>query len=376
MAAIGGIFNTDGRRADTEALMRMSKAMSRRGQGERSALILGGCSMFWGDAQKDSSLSELSDVILLCDGEIYTEDGSVKAKFFGESDARLCAEMFGKYGADTHAYLWGEYAIVALDRKKGELVLFRDREGGRPLYYTQYMGSVAFSSEIKSLIAFLGEARIDRDKARLHILSRYGQYSGEDIYTYINDVRAGNGVKVSRCGTERFDFGQRSSAEEYESSVKNTVEGDFVCPDEEGLKRMLCEILYAFDYPQFDCLMPTFLRDCERARENEKSVVDGALCLCFTYAAERRDRLSTMIGYRPRCIPPERHKPKERELKRMEQILRSLLSETDKTKLEYIFGCDITDEALKIENTERRIRSLGMLIQSDMWYDGYRISLD
>ena len=375
MAAIGGIFNADGRRADSGALVRMSRAMSRRGLGGRSALILGGCALIWGDGQGDSALSEQSDVILLCDGEIYV-GGGARAEFFGESGARLCAEAFRKYGVDSHAHLRGEYAIAAFDRKKGELALLRDREGGRPLYYTCLRDGVAFASEIKGLIAFLGEAQVSRERVRLQVLSRYGEYGGEDIYTYINDVRAGSGVVISGRGTDRFGFGQRTAWEEYGGELKGVIEGDLVCPDEEGLKRMLCEILYAFDYPQFDHLMPTFLRDCERARETEGYIADGALCLDLGYAAERRDRLSAMIGYRPRCVPPDRHRIKEKELKRMEQILRSILSGIDRAKLEYIFGAGITEEIFKIENIARRIRCLGMLIQSDMWYDGYRISLD
>lgn len=375
MAAIGGIFNIDGGHCDSDILVRMSKAMSRRGRGGRSAVLLDSCGLFWGDGQTDSALSELGSVILLCDGQAVFENGGGSAKFFGESDARLWAGVFGRYGIEAPEHLYGEYAVAAYDRQKGELFLFR--EGGRPLYYAVCMGSVGFASEIKSIVAYLGEARVDRSIHLSHVLSRCGQYSGDDLYRHINDVGSGAGVVISRRGASTFDFLKgRSEKKSAQRLTKKPLGGELICPDEEGMRRMLCEILYAFDYPQFDHLMPTFLRDCEEAREDLRAVVDGALCFDLGYAAERRDRLSTMAGYRPLCVPPDTYILKERELKNMENILRSILSEVDKDKLEYIFETDIVEEIMKIENTARRVRCLGMVIQSEIWYEGYRICLN
>ena len=157
---------------------------------------------------------------------------------------------------------------------------------------------------------------------------------------------------------------------------KEYIGGAWVCPDEEGMCKMLSEILYAFDLPQFDCLMPSFLRDAERAKESLCGVVDGALCFDLSYAAERRDRLSVITGYRPNCIPTGRYTVRESDLKGMEKLLRSILSRVDRAKLEYIFGIDIEPEIMKIENAARRIRALGMAIQTEKWYDGYRIILE
>ena len=377
MAAIGGVFNINGGICDGGALVRMSRAMSRRGRGSRAAVLLDRCGLFWGDGQSDSALCELGDLFVLCDGLILLEDEETGVDFFGESDSRMFAEAFGKYGLEVPEHIGGEYASAAYNRKKGELVLFGDREGLRPLYYSLCGSSVGFASEIKGLLAYLQEARVDRDILISHILSRYGQYSGEDIYRGINGVRLGSGLVISGQGISRFTYGQGRSRRCEETNIGEKRQlGNFVCPDEEGMKRMLCEILYAFDYPQFDCLMPTFLRDCSRAESDEGCVIDGALCYDIRYAAERRDRLSVMAGYRPRVVPPDRYAPRERELKNMEEVLHSLLSEADKEKLEYIFETDIVSEIMKIENMARRIRSLGMAIQSEIWYDGYRVTFD
>lgn len=377
MAAIGGVFNVNGAHCNSDVVVRMSKSMNRRGGGSRSAVMLGACGLFWGDGQTDSALSELGSVILLCDGRVSPWDGGASASFFGEGDARLCVSAFAGYGVGFSEHLSGEYAIAAYDRQKEELVLFRNGDGGRPLFYAVGIDSVGFASEIKGVVAFLGEARVKRSALVSHVLSRYGQYSGEDLYCNINDVRSGRGVVISRGGCTPFDSRQiRTAGGSAQGKAKRRVGGELICPDEEGMSRLLCEILYAFDYPQFDYLMPTFLRDCVRWADEGGEVIDGALCFDLEYASERRDRLSIMAGYRPVCVPPDTYTPKEKEMKNMERVLLSLMSRVDRHKLEYIFETDIVSEIMKIENTARRIRCLGMAIQCDVWYEGYRILLE
>lgn len=375
MASIGGIFNMSGGRISSDTLVKMSKASCRNMRGGRAAVMLGSCGMFWADGGFDSTLAERENIILLCDGEIYPDRGGERAGFFGESDARFCADIYEKYGALSFEHMGGEYAAAILERKKDELVLLRDPTGSRPLFYAEDKGSIGFASEIKSIIAFLDDASVDRKTFTSHVLSRCGQYTGDDLYRSISSVEGGSGISVSGNGTARFDFRGQYARSEGGENEGDAVGGDFVCPDEEGMRRMLWEILYAFDYPQFDCLMPTFLRDCEAAGRGDRCVADGALFFDLSYASERLDRLSAIAGYRPTCTVPHKYLPKERELRKMEDVLRSLLSHSDREKLGYIFETDIVGEINKIENTARRVRSLGMALQSILWYDGYRIRL-
>lgn len=374
MTAIGGIFNRFGEHCDTEALARMSKAMRRRSTDLRSALILDGCGFIWGSDARHGVLAESENVLLLCDGEVSIAPTGEGARYFGESEAGLCLSVYEKYGLSAREYLWGEYSYAAYNRAGGELVLARDRDRSRPLYYAQSATAVGFASEIKGILAFLGEARVSRDMLCAHIFSRYGEIRSSDIYTQINDV--GESVVISKNGVTDMRGLEACDDTEGHQVDREYIGGALVCPDEEGMGKMLSEILYAFDIPQFDCLMPSFLRDAKKAKDSLCGVVDGALCFDLSYAAERRDRLSVIVGYRPNCIPTGRYNVGECDLKKMEKLLRTLFFQVDRAKLEYIFGMDIEAEIMKIENTARRVRALGMAIQTEKWYDGYRIILE
>ena len=142
------------------------------------------------------------------------------------------------------------------------------------------------------------------------------------------------------------------------------------------MSRLLREVLYAFDYPQFDCLMPSFLRDARRAELEGGVVADGTLCTDIAYSLERRDRLSTLIGYRPRCAPPSKGVLRERELKKMEKVLKEIFLGLDRDKLRLIFGRDIEEEIGREGNTARRIRYIGMAIQTEAWLEGYGVYIE
>ena len=350
--------------------------MCRRGGEDREAAVLDDGAFFWGNRADECVSARLGDVTLLCDGDVYTEAKDVGVKYFGESDASMCAGVFGRYGNRMPEYLYGEYAVAAYDKGKGELTLFRDRAGARPLFYARQEGRIGFASEIKGVLAFLGlSPSVDREVLRAHAFSGYGQYSGTDIYKNISDVGIGAGCVCSRLGVFPFKYmSDEPSAEIKEEPL--LIGGDLACPDEDGMSRLLYEILYAFDYPQFDHLMPSFVRDARRAEVEGGAVADGSLHFHIGYSVERRDRLSTLAGHRPKCAPPKTYVPKERELKKMEGVLKGLFSETDRAKLEYIFGFDVEKEIAGEGNTAKRIRYLGMAIQTDIWYDGYRINFE
>lgn len=375
MAAIGGIFNTDGHGCDTEALARMSKALCRRGGERREAAVFDGCGLFWAARGNEGAMARLSDLVILCDGDVYTEWEGEGAEFFGENSAELCAEVLGRYRGDMTEHLFGEYAVAAYDKTKKELLLFGDRQGRRPLYYSRVGNSIGFASEIKGVLAFLGSpVRAERARIYAHVLSREGQYRGVELYSDINEVGTGSVLCASEGKISSFKYNGEEPTSE--AVVSRLIGGDLACPDEEGMSRLLREVLYAFDYPQFDCLMPSFLRDAHRAELGGGVVADGTLCTDIAYSLERRDRLSTLLGYRPPCAPPRTGVVRERELKKMERVLKGIFLELDRDKLRLIFGRDIEEEIGREGNTARRIRYIGMAIQTEAWLDGYGVYIE
>lgn len=390
MAAIGGVFSLVDTRNDTDALVRMSRAMLPRGGSEREAYISESIGMFFGRGC-DSTESPMavntvgsvgadgrsnSEFMLLCDGEIFTGDekSGERARFFGESDAAIALEGFMRYGGEMGEHFSGEFAIAAYDGRRKELLLLRDSSGGRPLYYLREGDRIAFASEIKGLLAFMeSPAAISRENLCRHVFSSCGQLGGCDIYRDIFEVERGGGCVCSRISTVPFFY--KSMERTHRDVYPRTVGGDFVCPDEDGLNRLLTEILFVFDYPQFDHLMPSFLRDLRMAKDigGTVAVSDGSLCMDIPYSTQRRDRLSVMAGARVPCVPPSRVTVRERGLKKMERVLKNILLETDRGELCYIFGDDWERQISEIGNAERRIRAMGMMAQAGVFLRSYRL---
>ena len=69
------------------------------------------------------------------------------------------------------ARLRGMFGIALWDRRRGTLLLARDRSGIKPLYYAERGGRLYFGSEIKSLLARRGGRSRDRSGALDHYLA-------------------------------------------------------------------------------------------------------------------------------------------------------------------------------------------------------------
>ncbi|MFI5148962.1 MAG: asparagine synthase (glutamine-hydrolyzing) [Bacteroidia bacterium] len=98
--------------------------------------------------------------VMIYNGEVYNYSeisADLKYKkgdhfqFRSASDTEVILEAFVHYGADFVQLLNGMFAIVIYDKELGELHLFRDRIGIKPVYYYWDGDHFAFSSEIRAL---------------------------------------------------------------------------------------------------------------------------------------------------------------------------------------------------------------------------------
>ncbi len=108
------------------------------------------------------------------DQPLYNEDGSVALVFNGEiynyhalrqgleqrghrfktdGDGETIVHLYEEYGSGAVEHLRGMFALALWDRRRGRLLLARDRFGQKPLYFYQDRRLFAFASEIKALLA-------------------------------------------------------------------------------------------------------------------------------------------------------------------------------------------------------------------------------
>lgn len=117
-------------------------------------------------------------------------------------DSEYCALLYDEYGLNFVAGLNSEFAGVVYDPESGNVSLFTDRLGSRPIYYTHTdEGSLVFSSLLQSLRAH-PEVSLTADPPFLSEFLAYSRTFG--THTPVWDVHAvppASVVTIDTCGT-------------------------------------------------------------------------------------------------------------------------------------------------------------------------------
>jgi asparagine synthase (glutamine-hydrolysing) len=93
--------------------------------------------------------------------------------FHTGTDTEVILHAYRAWGRDCLGKLEGMFAFALWDRRKGELLLARDRLGIKPLFYCERGDGLAFASELKPLLLLPGlERNVNRRALRSAI--RYG----------------------------------------------------------------------------------------------------------------------------------------------------------------------------------------------------------
>lgn len=189
MCGIAGLIRPGGslEATDLRGLERMSAAMLARGpdgdglwEADSSTLALAHRRL----AILDLSASGAQPMTSRCgrftiafNGEIYNapdlhrQHANALPDLRGTSDTEILLELFARFGEDILASLRGMFAAAIWDHSAGELVLFRDPFGIKPLYLARAAGFVAFSSQVRSLIASeLISEDLDESAQRLYAI--------------------------------------------------------------------------------------------------------------------------------------------------------------------------------------------------------------
>ncbi|KUI97648.1 asparagine synthase (glutamine-hydrolyzing) [Vibrio sp. MEBiC08052] len=165
MCGIAGVKHFSNKKYDIDNFQSMLDTLYHRGPDQegiyRSDRILMGMRRLKVIALENGAQPCFSDngrYAIVFNGEIYNYvdlRNGLKERglnFNTDSDAEVIVNLYQEYGSEFYNKLEGMFAAAIYDTKTESILLFRDRAGKKPLYYSFEDGSLIFSSEIKSLL--------------------------------------------------------------------------------------------------------------------------------------------------------------------------------------------------------------------------------
>jgi asparagine synthase (glutamine-hydrolysing) len=185
---------------------------------------------------------------IVFNGEIYNMDELKKeliregAVFETTSDTEVILEGYMHYGTEYIKKLNGIFAIALWDSASGELHLFRDRLGVKPLFYTMNENTLIFSSEIKGLLAYPGVTpMLDREGLCEIFAIGPAKTYGKGVFKGVLEVLPGQCITFDRTShTEHFYWKLKSAP--HEDSLEKTIEKTAWLVEDAVKKQMLSDI--------------------------------------------------------------------------------------------------------------------------------------
>lgn len=181
-------------------------------------------------------------------GEIYNMK-ELKAELAGEgavfetaSDTEVILTGYMMHGRKYIEKLNGIFAIALWDATAGELFLFRDRLGVKPLFYTVQDETVIFASEIKGLFAYPGVRPILDQEGLCEIFALGPAKSyGKGVFRDIREVLPGHCLI---CGREhiRAEAYWELVSRPHEDTMEETIEKTAGLVEDAVKKQMLSDI--------------------------------------------------------------------------------------------------------------------------------------
>ncbi len=183
MCGICGYFNFSGIEKDKDKILKMTFSLLHRGPDDNGVYIDDYCALghtrlsiidLEGGHQPMSDDEE--KIIIVFNGEIYNflelKENLLKLgyNFKTRSDTEVIIYAYKHWGEDFVNKLNGMFAIAIYDRFNRKLLLYRDRIGLKPLFYTILNDTIIFASEPKAI--FMYSDNISK-KLNLKALSMY-----------------------------------------------------------------------------------------------------------------------------------------------------------------------------------------------------------
>lgn len=162
--------------------------------------------------------------------------------FYTTSDTEVILAGYLLHGSGFVERLNGIFACAIWDEGEQRLLLFRDRAGIKPLFFTRLQDTFVFSSEIKGLLQFPKvEAAVDREGLCEIFGLGPAKTPGKGVWKDILEVLPGHCMEVSKDGVRDYPYWQLTS-HPHEDSYEETVEKTEYLVTDAVKKQMLSDV--------------------------------------------------------------------------------------------------------------------------------------
>ncbi len=167
MCGIVGQLRPSGHPVDPELIAQMCAGLEHRGPDsrgihadERAGLGIQRLRVIDISTGDQPIYNEDRSVVVVMNGEIYNfrelrEDLRARGHTLAtKGDTEVIVHLYEEHGADCVKHLQGMFAFALWDRRRGQLLLARDRVGKKPLLYAHRAdGTISWASEMQALLA-------------------------------------------------------------------------------------------------------------------------------------------------------------------------------------------------------------------------------
>lgn len=185
---------------------------------------------------------------IVYNGELYNTEElrkeliSLGYSFDTASDTEVILCAYLEYGPDFVKQLNGIFAIAIMDQVNDRLLLYRDRAGVKPLFYSSPGETVVFSSEIKGLFCFPGISPVlDRDGLNQVFSIGPARTSGNGVFRGVKEVLPGHYLICSPEGIRQECYWKLES-HPHEDSYEETVEKTMFLVEDSIRRQMVSDV--------------------------------------------------------------------------------------------------------------------------------------
>ena len=181
-------------------------------------------------------------------GELYnTDELRQELKGLGHtfetaSDTEVILTSYLEYGPEFVTKLNGIFAIAIMDPVQDRLILYRDRAGVKPLFYTVAEETVVFSSELKGLLCFPGiKPRISKNGLNEIFSIGPARTSGTGVFEDVYEVLPGHYLICApdHC---RQDCYWKLESHPHEDSYEKTIETTAFLVEDSIRRQMVSDV--------------------------------------------------------------------------------------------------------------------------------------